>query len=364
MGTWSTSILGNDNSSDVNDHFMNQYYDGTPLEKIKQSVASKFGLDEAKPAIGEAMNYWLGYAWALCEVNLLTKEVSLIVQKIITSGADLKEWKELGASEDSLADREVVTKDFLEKVLLQSKKSPRKDVIEKRKKKKKEKEHYSVLKAGQIFKFPMHLDLKTYMEAMKTEDFQCAEWGYGRVLLNEHYQRTNKEIENNPNYSKLFKNGIWVELYRETSKWNEEIPDSFTVLIPSISVSGARFDVVGYKKVEVEKIVFRETIANFNELFIGELRIKFPRTNEVDDVAIYPGSMASVSFDKMVLANSGRESEIEVNPNYHKLENIDFRFHPYRDKILKSANIDPNYNYYELSLQYGIDLKRLYLDAR
>lgn len=39
-------------------------------------------------------------------------------------------------------------------------------------------------------------------------------------------------------------------------------------------------------------------------------------------------------------------------------------FYGARDKILRLAEIDPDYSYYELALRYGIDLKRMYLDSK
>lgn len=366
MGTWSTSILGNDSSSDVYDDFMNNYYDGVPLETIKKSIADKFGIDERKGLIADdRINYWLGYCSALCEVNLLSKEMVQIVREIIESGADLKEWKDLGASEASLIEREAVAKEFLEEVLVLSQKPTRKDVIAKRKKKKKTVEYFSTLRSGEIFQFPMHLSIRDYFDYYKLGGIPCKEWGYGRVLLNAYYQRIAQEKnENNPNYNPLFKNAIWVEIYRETSTLETQIPDEFTVLIPSLGVGGLQANVVGFRPVDVEKVVFQETIANRNELFIGELRIKFPSSQEADAIEISPGLDASAAFDRMVLANTNREAEIEVNPNHHKLVNKDLRFHPSREAILRSANIDPNYSYYELALSYGVDLKRLFLETQ
>jgi len=114
MGTWSTAIKGNDAFADVYDEFFDFYNKGELPEAIsKKIVESNWEILEIEE---EKHNLWFALALAQWETKSLDPRVLFTVEEIITSEADLKIWRELGANEQDIKKRKAVLDKFLEKL--------------------------------------------------------------------------------------------------------------------------------------------------------------------------------------------------------------------------------------------------------
>lgn len=114
MGTWSTAIKGNDAFADVYSEFFDCYNKGEQSETISQKIVENNW--EILEIEEEKHNLWFALALAQWETKSLDPKVLSTVEEIIKSGADLKIWLELGASEQDIKKRKVVLDKFLEKL--------------------------------------------------------------------------------------------------------------------------------------------------------------------------------------------------------------------------------------------------------
>ena len=114
MGTWSTAIKGNDAFADVYSEFFDLYNKGEEPEVISKKIVERNW--EILEIEEEKHNLWFALALAQWETKSLDPKVLFTVEEIITSGADLKIWLELGASEQDIKKREAVLDKFLEKI--------------------------------------------------------------------------------------------------------------------------------------------------------------------------------------------------------------------------------------------------------
>lgn len=114
MGTWSTTIKGNDAFADVYSEFFDFYNKGELPETIsKKIIENNWEILEIEE---EKHNLWFALALAQWETKSLDPKVLSTVEEIITSGSDLKIWLEVGASEQDIKKRKVVLDNFLEKI--------------------------------------------------------------------------------------------------------------------------------------------------------------------------------------------------------------------------------------------------------
>lgn len=111
MGTWNTSIKGNDASSDIYSDFFDLYNDGkNPVEISKKLFAD---YQEVLGNPHDCNNFWFVLALAQWETKSLDKEVLKKVTELIESGNDLKVWEELGADKKDIKKRKEVLDKFL-----------------------------------------------------------------------------------------------------------------------------------------------------------------------------------------------------------------------------------------------------------
>ncbi|MBL7893675.1 MAG: hypothetical protein JNK50_00175 [Bacteroidia bacterium] len=111
MGTWDTSLKGNDTFLDIYQNFFDLYNQGQePADisaQIKNDFADYFTDHEDK------YNSLFGLALAQWETKSLDPNVLNQVKEIIASGQDLELWKELGGNDKDLKKRKVVLDKFL-----------------------------------------------------------------------------------------------------------------------------------------------------------------------------------------------------------------------------------------------------------
>ncbi len=114
MGTWGTSIKDNDAFTDIYNEFFDLYNKGGKPDKItKQIIKDNWEILEIEE---EKNNLWFALALAQWETKSLELEVLSTVKEIISSGADLKIWVNLGASEKDIKKRKIVLDKFFEKI--------------------------------------------------------------------------------------------------------------------------------------------------------------------------------------------------------------------------------------------------------
>jgi hypothetical protein len=114
MGTWNTSIKGNDASSDIYSDFFDLYNDGKNPEEISKKIFVDY--QEVIDNPHDCNNFWFALALAQWETKSLDKEVYKKVKEIIESGSDLKVWEELGSGTKDIRKRKEVLDNFLVKI--------------------------------------------------------------------------------------------------------------------------------------------------------------------------------------------------------------------------------------------------------
>lgn len=111
MGTWNTSIKGNDAASDIYSDFFDLYNDGKNPVDISQKIFADY--QEVLDNPHDCNNFWFALALAQWETKSLDENVYRNVKEIIDSGKDLKVWEELGADKKDIQKRKEVLDKFL-----------------------------------------------------------------------------------------------------------------------------------------------------------------------------------------------------------------------------------------------------------
>jgi hypothetical protein len=104
MGTWNTGILGNDTSKDVYERYFELYNNGMEKSEINSKINTEFKdelLDNE-----DRYNTLFAIAYAQWQINQLDPNVHKKVLAIINSGSDIKLWKDLGANEKQIVERQ------------------------------------------------------------------------------------------------------------------------------------------------------------------------------------------------------------------------------------------------------------------
>lgn len=114
MGTWGTSIKDSDAFADIYSEFFDLYDNGGKPDIISKKVIDDnweiLEIEEEKNSL------WFAVALAQWETKSLDPKILSIVEDIISSGADLKTWLDLGANEKDIKKRKIVLDKFLEKI--------------------------------------------------------------------------------------------------------------------------------------------------------------------------------------------------------------------------------------------------------
>jgi hypothetical protein len=114
MGSWGTGIKQSDAFADAYYEFFERYNEGGDPSEISKQLAGDFS--EISKIAEEAHDFWLAIALAQWETKSLDKKVLSAVESIITSGADLKLWRDLGAEERDINRRKIALDKFLEQI--------------------------------------------------------------------------------------------------------------------------------------------------------------------------------------------------------------------------------------------------------
>ena len=114
MGTWGTTIKDSDAFADIYSEFFDLYNKGGQPDIISKKVIDDnweiLEIEEEKNSL------WFALALAQWETKSLDPKVLSTVEGIVSSGADLKTWLDLGASEQDIKKRKIVLDKFLEKI--------------------------------------------------------------------------------------------------------------------------------------------------------------------------------------------------------------------------------------------------------
>ncbi|MGA9452935.1 MAG: hypothetical protein WBW41_16515 [Verrucomicrobiia bacterium] len=112
MGTWCTSILGDDFASDMYGEFIDAYHDGKELKTIRHELESKNKSEINDPDEGPI--FWLAVAKAQWDCGSLDSDVLAKVGEIVNQELGLDRWRE-GAARD-LEKRKKVLSEFYAKL--------------------------------------------------------------------------------------------------------------------------------------------------------------------------------------------------------------------------------------------------------
>jgi len=114
MGTWGTAIKDSDAFADIYSDFVDLYNKGGQPDIISQKIVDDnreiLEIEEEKNSL------WFALAFAQWESKSLDPKILATVEDIILSGADLKIWLDLGASEQDIKKRQIALDKFLEKI--------------------------------------------------------------------------------------------------------------------------------------------------------------------------------------------------------------------------------------------------------
>jgi hypothetical protein len=114
MGTWGTAIKDNDAFADIYSEFFDLYNKGGQPDIISKKVIDDnweiLEIEEEKNSL------WFALALAQWETKSLDPKILSTVENIISSGADLKTWFDLGAIEQDIKKRKITLDKFLEKL--------------------------------------------------------------------------------------------------------------------------------------------------------------------------------------------------------------------------------------------------------
>ena len=114
VGTWNTSIKGNDVTLDIYQAFFDRYNTGGDPQLISNEIVEEY--QDYLSDSDDRYNALFGLALAQWETKCLNSEIYTHVKEIINKGDDLKLWNALGADAKTLEKREKVLEKFLDQL--------------------------------------------------------------------------------------------------------------------------------------------------------------------------------------------------------------------------------------------------------
>lgn len=123
MGTWNTTIKGNDTTLDIYQNFFDRYNEGEDQIQVSKSIQNDF--KEYFQDSDDRNNSLFGLALAQWETKCLEQKIFKEVKEIIETNGDLKLWKELGADEKTIKRRKKVLDKFLNQISIERSKPKR-----------------------------------------------------------------------------------------------------------------------------------------------------------------------------------------------------------------------------------------------
>lgn len=171
MGTWSDSILADDEAQEVYDHYRRLFNQGNDHSAVRQALercwADSIADDDDGPV------FWFAVAWAQWEYGALDEEVMRRISDIVEQGKGLDRWREGGPQ--MLAKREKAVRELLNTI---SKPNP------KPKKRKVEKRHPPIYLPGACLAVPLNNGAFGAVIVLATDDRHTTE-GFDIVALLE-----------------------------------------------------------------------------------------------------------------------------------------------------------------------------------
>ena len=128
MGTWDTSISGNDTFANIYSNFFNLYNQGRHPVYASAQVMKMF--EDEFIDTDTRNNALFALALAQWETKYQDDQVFKEVEKIIVTEIDVQIWEELGANTVMLEERKEILREFLKKIT-QPKDKPKRRVKEK-----------------------------------------------------------------------------------------------------------------------------------------------------------------------------------------------------------------------------------------
>jgi hypothetical protein len=122
MGTWNTSLKGNDSFLDIYSAFNARYNSGENPVEISRSIREEFSDMFGDP--DDKNNALFALALAQWETKSEQADVFKEVRQIIEAGNDLEVWRNLGADEKTINQRRIALAKFWEQISLE-RKSPK-----------------------------------------------------------------------------------------------------------------------------------------------------------------------------------------------------------------------------------------------
>jgi hypothetical protein len=111
MGTWNTKINGNDTFLDIYQNYFDLYNQGQNPKDITKQIQEDFA--ELFNDHDERNNSLFGLALAQWETKAIDPTIFQQVKEIIETGKEIQLWKELGADDKTLKQRQAVLDKFL-----------------------------------------------------------------------------------------------------------------------------------------------------------------------------------------------------------------------------------------------------------
>jgi hypothetical protein len=111
MGTWSEKIKDNDATLDIYTNFFERYNAGENPTSVSKEIRSEF--QEYFSDSDDRNNSLIGLALAQWETKSLEPELLQNIVDLVSTGDDLRLWKELGADDKSLKKRQKELEKFL-----------------------------------------------------------------------------------------------------------------------------------------------------------------------------------------------------------------------------------------------------------
>jgi hypothetical protein len=123
MGTWNIKINGNDTFLDIYQNYFYLYNQGQVPKDISRQIQEDYA--DAFDDYDDRYNSLFGLALAQWETKALDPEIFQQVKNIIETGKDIEYWKESGADEKILKQRQVVLDKFLSQISTEREKAKR-----------------------------------------------------------------------------------------------------------------------------------------------------------------------------------------------------------------------------------------------
>jgi hypothetical protein len=123
MGTWNTSINGNDTFLDIYNAFFDRYNSGESPKEISETIVEDYSSEFEDT--DDKNNALFALALAQWETKSLDPEIYVKVKTIIETGGDLEAWKGLRADTKTLKKRKAVLDKFLAQLTTEREKPKR-----------------------------------------------------------------------------------------------------------------------------------------------------------------------------------------------------------------------------------------------